>query len=222
MAFALRDVAASRYAVQSADKKPDHYYAFYERLIAFRRHADFALLELGVKDGFSLLMWRDFFPNARIVGVDIRQRPPGLPQRDTRLNFVQGSQADPLILNKATQLAGGSFDVIIDDAAHTGALAKASFVNLFGPALNRGGLYFFEDYATAYREGWPDGKPLAHPDFSDFAPMMVDFPSHSAGMAGLLKQIIDQMNANKRGSNYLSDIDELVIQPDIACVRKKR
>ena len=45
-----------------------------------------AICELGVHAGASLRMWRDFFPNAMIVGVDLRC--PAL--NDDRIGLVTG------------------------------------------------------------------------------------------------------------------------------------
>jgi hypothetical protein len=52
--------------------KPDHLVREYESLLGLLRHERFALLELGVFHGDSLAMWRDGFPRATIVGVDVR------------------------------------------------------------------------------------------------------------------------------------------------------
>ena len=54
-----------------------NYMVHYERHLRHLRESRFTFLELGVgpdgaTKGASLFAWRDFFPNARIVGVDIR------------------------------------------------------------------------------------------------------------------------------------------------------
>ena len=50
-----------------------HYFAVYERYFAkFRNRSDLKMLEIGVSQGGSLQMWRDYFgPNALIVGIDL-------------------------------------------------------------------------------------------------------------------------------------------------------
>ena len=56
--------------------------------------------------------------------------PTCLTDQD-RVHFIQGSQDDPTVLDRAAQVAGGGFDLIIDDAAHIGFLTKRSFNYLF-------------------------------------------------------------------------------------------
>jgi len=56
--------------------KLHNYLCFYERSLDQYSNKQFTLMELGVgpenNKGKSLLTWRDFFPMAQIVGVDIR------------------------------------------------------------------------------------------------------------------------------------------------------
>jgi hypothetical protein len=54
--------------------KPAAYLPIYEDLLGFLRSRRFVLLELGVWKGHSLMMWRDAFPGATIVGVDCGPR----------------------------------------------------------------------------------------------------------------------------------------------------
>jgi 8-demethyl-8-(2-methoxy-alpha-L-rhamnosyl)tetracenomycin-C 3'-O-methyltransferase len=102
------------------------------------------LLELGVKDGASLRMWREYFPNASIFGLDIN--PVVVPNCTV---FV-GDQADPLVIGNAGDNCG-PFDVIIDDASHISSKTIASF-ELLWPHLRPGGVYAIEDTHAAYHE----------------------------------------------------------------------
>lgn len=53
------------------DKSVHGYCPHYERRFAGWRHKPITLLEIGVDAGASMRMWRDYFPNAKITGVDI-------------------------------------------------------------------------------------------------------------------------------------------------------
>src|SRR5947209_2374565 len=78
------------------------------------------ILELGIHKGGSLMLWRDYFPKATIVGVDL-ELPSGWVDQD-RIRVFRGSQADAAFLNDvARQTAPEGFDLIIDDASHIGA-----------------------------------------------------------------------------------------------------
>ncbi|HVX07922.1 class I SAM-dependent methyltransferase [Humibacter sp.] len=103
--------------------------------------------------GQSLRMWRDYFPHAEIVGLDIeRKRVPG-----NRITVVQGSQDDPQLLARIAH-EHGPFDVVIDDGSHVAAHLTASHAALF-EHVRPGGVYVIEDLATAYIPAAGGGPP---------------------------------------------------------------
>ena|SRR5437667_3892128 len=138
--------------------KPDHpfYLENYERRFGALRDQQLSLLELGIKRGGSLLMWRDYFQNATIVGLDIN--PAQVDDPTGRIHIYQGLQNDNELLNRlAKERAPNGFDIIIDDCAHIGVLARASFACLFDNHLKTGGMYMIEDWGTGYWDRWVDG-----------------------------------------------------------------
>src|ERR1051325_11492314 len=60
-------------AVYGTDKGATmhRYVDLYEKYLAPRRRTATAVLEIGVHQGASLRMWRDYFPHAEIVGLDV-------------------------------------------------------------------------------------------------------------------------------------------------------
>ncbi len=115
------------------------------------------LLELGIHRGGSLLLWRDYFEKGAIVGLDIN--PIELNDPTGRIHTYQGGQQNTTLLDRiAQEHAPDGFDIIIDDCAHVGKLARASFWHLFDNHLKPGGVYAIEDWGTGYWETWPDGK----------------------------------------------------------------
>jgi SAM-dependent methyltransferase len=115
-----------------------------------------SLLELGVKNGGSLLLWRDYFKRGVIAGLDIE--PVALDDPTGRIHIYQGAQQDTALLDRiAREVAPDGFDIIIDDCSHIGVLTRASFWHLFEQHLKRGGLYVIEDWGTGYWETWVDG-----------------------------------------------------------------
>src|SRR5580704_15856429 len=68
---------------------------WYEEQWAYLRDQPITLLEMGVKEGASLLMWHDYFPRAQIIGLDIEESCRQFEQ--ARIKIVIGSQADPEI-----------------------------------------------------------------------------------------------------------------------------
>lgn len=210
---------AERYYGSDANRKPPVYLDEYQRLFAPMRRRRIRILELGVRFGASMLIWRDYFPSATIVGLDIDERPKAVPP-DKRLHFVQGSQDDPTALQRCTAAAGGPFDVIIDDAAHLGALSGASFHHLFPHALKPDGLYIIEDICTAFLPEFPDSETfVAQP-----AGHRLDtrrFGSHQAGMVGVVKQLFDHVMAPvAQGRPSAYGIKNMLVLPNIVIMQK--
>lgn len=141
------------------DKASDgHNYAkVYESYLGKHRQDPLLIVELGIggyddpaRGGESLRLWYDYFPNARIVGVDIYDKP-GIG--NGRIHIVKGGQDNPEIVAQIVE-AMGQPDVVIDDASHLCDLTIQAFETWF-PALKPGGLYFCEDVHTSL---WFDYK----------------------------------------------------------------
>src|SRR5690348_14331642 len=114
------------------------YLRVYEKLFEPLRDNPLALLELGVKEGGSVRAWEAYFPNARIAGLD-RKLPNCSVSK--RVSLFEGDQTDiDLLAHAAAEVAPDGFDIIIDDCAHIGWAAKASFWYLFDNHLKPGGL----------------------------------------------------------------------------------
>ena len=133
-----------------------HYLCNYEHYFGDLRDKEIRLFELGVKEGGSLYLWRDYFERGLIVGLDIE--PVQLDDPTGRIRTYQGMQQDTELLNRiARENAPSGFDIIIDDCAHIGVLARASFWHLFDNHLKSGGVYVIEDWGTGYWDKWVDG-----------------------------------------------------------------
>ena len=126
--------------------KPVPYLPIYERLLGPLRRRQFTLLELGVWAGHSLEMWRDAFPRATIIGIDLN--PPDL-HLGRRVHIVRGDQADAALMKRVRDNhAAKGFDVIVDDASHIGVTTARSLQVLYSDHLRPGGLYCIEDWGT--------------------------------------------------------------------------
>lgn len=133
-----------------------HYLKNYEHYFQPLRNEEIRLLELGIKHGGSLLLWRDYFSEGTIVGLDIN--PVTLDDESGRVRTYQGGQQDTELLDRiARETAPEGFDIIIDDCSHIGVLSRVSFWHLFDNHLKSGGVYVVEDWGTGYWESWVDG-----------------------------------------------------------------
>lgn len=151
---------ANRYDTDKAEHT--HYLRNYEEFFGSLRDKEIRLLELGIKSGGSLLMWRDYFERGLVVGLDIE--PVRLEDPTGRVRTFQGAQQDAALLDRvARETAPGGFDIIIDDCSHIGVLTRLSFWHLFDNHLKTGGVYVIEDWGTGYWDTWVDGaKYKAH------------------------------------------------------------
>lgn len=124
-----------------------HYIPIYDRYFAARRGTPVRFLEIGVKNGGSLQMWRDYLgDDAVLFGIDI---DPDCARYDGQAGQVRiGSQDDADFLNKVVAEMGG-VDVVLDDGSHRMAHVRASFEALY-PLLAENGTYMIEDLHTAY------------------------------------------------------------------------
>ena len=142
------------------DKASTHhcYLDVYESYLKHLCQKEFILLELGVASGASLKMWAEYFPKAKIYGIDTN------PDCATYVPGVFiGSQSDTAFLDKLFSEIGIP-DVIIDDASHHSPHTIASFKHLF-PKMKNDGLYFVEDnhcfYDQQYGEAPPYGQGMS-------------------------------------------------------------
>jgi hypothetical protein len=163
------------------DKGLHGYTGPYQKHLGQLRRRAFVLLEIGVggyegpRPTGSLRVWRDWFPRATIVGIDLHHKQI---QLGPRVHFVQGSQDDSRVLDRAIEVAGGAPTVVIDDGSHVGEHIIASFEHLF-PLMPLGGVYAIEDLHTSY---WPSGGG--------------GIPSPDSSGVGLVRQLVDGVQAS--------------------------
>jgi len=137
---------------------PAHTYAdFYSRLFEGRRLDVRRVFECGLgstsprfaanmgangKPGASLRVWRDYFPNAQIVGADIDRE---ILFEEHRIRTHYFDQTDPGTIDDFLSKVGpGSFDFILDDGLHTFAAGVTLFEKMV-PTLSASGIYVIED-----------------------------------------------------------------------------
>ena len=197
-------VDAERYGAD----KPENYLRTYQEL--FRPFVDrgIRLLELGVRRGGSLLMWRDYFEQGIIAGIDLSV--PKIDDPTGRIRVFEGLQQDTAFLDRvASAVAPEGFDVIIDDASHVGEFTRIAFWHLFSHHLKPGGLYAIEDWGVGY---WPSREDGGVYQPAPFQPrpgaVQRRFPSHDFGMVGFLKELIDEC-----GAEDISDPDKGGVTP---------
>jgi hypothetical protein len=144
----LADLAA-RYAT---DRSSHEYLRHYERWLRPLRMQPLVLYEIGIAEGESLRMWREYLPNARIVGIDVREACAA--HAGDRIVVEIGDQRDPQFLDDVV-FRQGAPHVVIDDGAHTDSAIVDTLEHLF-PRVAPGGLYFVEDLHASYAPEFHD------------------------------------------------------------------
>jgi len=109
-----------------------------------------SILEIGVKGGGSTAIWKALFPDASVVGIDIKlRRWLTQPSTDGAV-FLEGDQTDMARLEEiAAQY--GPFDVLIDDGSHVTDHVAGTLRCLL-PHVRPGGLYIIEDTHSSVRK----------------------------------------------------------------------
>jgi hypothetical protein len=130
------------------DKGSAHsYIETYEHLFSDIRYEDIKLLEIGVLYGSSVKMWRDYFENGIIYGMDVLESCK--KYEEDRIKIAIADSTDPVGVEK--NYAGLKFDIIIDDGHHDFDMQQKTFNTMF-KYLKKGGAYIIEDIQDINRD----------------------------------------------------------------------
>lgn len=139
------------------DKLSHGYIPHYENIFKKIKDKKLDILEIGVREGWSHLMWGEYFKNSRIYGIDNFASPIFKDPNKRRYNFKNikvfiGDQTDEQFLDKSINF---NLDIIIDDGGHKISHHQISLGNLFRK-LRPGGFYIIEDLDTCNIEKYID------------------------------------------------------------------
>ncbi len=124
-----------------------NYVAIYDPLFTPFRDEAINFLEIGIRFCKSLKMWRDWFPNATIYGVDIRQKWVNKYQSEERMVLECVDQSDAQQLTEYAKK--GPWKVIVDDGSHHSQDQILTF-GILWDQVEPGGYYIIEDVHTSY------------------------------------------------------------------------
>jgi len=123
------------------------------------KEKELKILEIGIYrppttaqvPGASLMTWYEFFPKAKIYGVDVESFTDVDNDRIKTIMANQELRDKNNIynsLNEVIESFGGDFDIIIDDGGHTMAQQQITLGYMF-KYLKPGGLFVIEDLLTS-------------------------------------------------------------------------
>lgn len=127
-------------AHHGTDKAPSgHWYTrHYERIFGSIKDSIESVCEVGIGNGASLKLWRDYFVGATIYGVDMNRQDDMGP----RIHCYEIEQTDCPRLND--YLADKNLEIIIEDASHEPDKTMRTLDCLW-PLLEHKGWYVIED-----------------------------------------------------------------------------
>lgn len=144
------------------------YFDVYQTLLAKFIGEDIIFVEVGVLNGGSLFMWRDFLgKKARIIGVDLN--PEAKRWRDHGFEIFIGNQSDKKFWHEFYSKVG-TIDVLVDDGGHRYHQQLITLLETL-PHLKDGGIVMVEDVGTSYMKEFGGPSPVS---FVNMAKKLVD------------------------------------------------
>lgn len=144
------------------------YFDVYDELLAGFVGQPITLVEVGVLNGGSLTMWREYLGGqARIIGID--NNPNARRMEVQGFEIFVGDQASPEFWADVFAKVG-SIDVLIDDGGHTNRQQVVTLSSSLAH-IRDGGLVITEDTHTSYMPHFGNPSPY---NFVGFAKHIAD------------------------------------------------
>ena len=140
------------------DKNTTHsYLGLYDDLLMDRRESARNVLEVGIgdfgeKNGGSIKLWKDYFPNATVYGLDILPIDRVMDEllEDPRVVLLTGVNAydQRIVKEEFINKRNVKFDFLIDDGSHQLCDMK-TFIKYYLPLMADDGIMIIEDVPDA-------------------------------------------------------------------------
>ena len=176
----------------------------------------YAMLEIGIARGKSLLLWLDYFPHAFIYGID-----KDIDSIGDRYHIIKADQSDmgemKSIFNHSNNNNNNTSSVIqhdhlfliIDDGSHIPEHQINTFDYLFNRVLAYGGCYIIEDIETSY---WTKEGVYGYPTRYGY--------HHNKSIIEIFKHLIDDINAECL-TNMNKDLQDEIIDNRISSMTRQ-
>ena len=127
--------------------KWSNYFEVYEKIFKKFVNKKITFVEIGIGDGGSLFMWKNFFgKKARIIGIELNPEAKKLEKFGFEI-FI-GNQSEPLFWKQFYNKVG-KIDILLDDGGHKNIQQITSFMESY-KFINPNGLIAIEDTHTSY------------------------------------------------------------------------
>jgi hypothetical protein len=129
------------------DPELHDFLSVYEQYFIKRKNDNIKLIEIGIGQGGSPRIWKEYFPNAQIYGGDYDSNKLYQEDRITTFLFNQNNVNNMIEVGENF----GKFDIFIDDGSHQ-MVHQINCLKTMWHYINNGGIYIIEDLHTSY---WP-------------------------------------------------------------------
>ena len=145
--------------------KANIYFNIYDELFHKYRNKKITFVEIGVKWGGSLLMWKNFFGNdARIIGIDLYSETKKLEKHGFEI-FIGDQSSDIFWKNFFSEV--GKIDILLDDGGHTNENQILTLNNVINN-VNDDGLIVVEDTSSNYSKNFFNPSKYSFINYSKF------------------------------------------------------
>lgn len=132
---------------KKSDKGTIHQYiySFYSDEFTPKKNDNLTIVEIGIQRGYSLILWKDWFINSNIYGIDngTEMNPEAIQMVDSiiGINVIYRDAYDNQTCNL---FEDNSIDYLIDDGPHT-LESQIKCVQQWFPKIKKGGKLIIED-----------------------------------------------------------------------------
>ena len=137
----------NRYISDKFSEIHDYVPAVYDKYFLDIKETAKTILEVGIKHGSSLILWNDYFTNAKVIGLDINScKQFDKPENQFNGIFcIIGDAYSPNVMDMIPY----DLDVAIDDGSHM-INDILFFIDNYLPRVKTGGYLIVEDIVPEY------------------------------------------------------------------------
>jgi len=150
--------------------KWNNYFEIYEKLLKRFKNKKITLVEVGIGNGGSLFMWRNYFgKKAKIIGVELNPKAKKLEQNG--FDIFIGDQSTPIFWKNFYKKVG-KIDILIDDGGHTNLQQITTLMESL-KNINNDGMIVVEDTHASFMKNKGFKNPSKF-SFINFTTLLIE------------------------------------------------
>ena len=150
--------------------KWSNYFEIYQNLFKKFLNKKIILVEVGIGNGGSLFMWRNFFgKHAKIIGIELNPEAKKLEKKGFKI--FNGDQSNPDFWKNFYKKIG-KIDILIDDGGHTNLQQITTLMESINH-IKPGGIIVIEDTHTSFMKNKGFKNPSKY-SFINFTSTLIE------------------------------------------------